>query len=185
LKTNPIVRRYARAVFELGNEKKILDSVTEEVHTFSKLLESNKKLHFYFYSKEIETKRKMQVIGELLKGKASEIFVNFLLLLISKGRQSSYQQIVFEFDRLCDKLDNKIRAMLTLAIPLQSEQVEQIRKALEKATGSKVVLEEKIDPNILGGIIIQIDGKVIDASLSKQIANMAKKLKSAKTFASQ
>ena len=177
MRPHPLAKRYAKALFELANERGSLEAILEEVRSFSDIIESNKRLRAYLYSPEIEKKQKLQIVESLFKDKVSGLFYNFLLLLIRKGRQGYYPEIVFEFDTLYDKKNNRIRATIISAVQMDEEQFEEIQRVLKKSLDAEIFLTTEVDKEILGGLIIKVDGKVMNNSLAHQLNILKRDLK--------
>ena len=184
MRTHPVTRRYARALFELAIEKDILDQIVEEVAAFLDLLESDAKLRAYLLSPEVKRDKKEEIIKVFVGTQKSDLIHNFLLLLIRKGRQRFFAEIAFEFDKLVDKKRKLLRASVTSAVPLLSESIEKIKAALSRSIEGEIVLDSQVDPKILGGVIVRYDGKVIDGSVRQQLQRLEKRLVSTKVDSS-
>ncbi len=176
MKTHPLAKRYARALFELACQHGQIKTIAAELQDFTALLEQQPKLRAFFMSANIEKKRKVETLQSLLKGKLSPLFVNFLMLIIEKGRQSYFHEAAYAFRRFQDQQEGRIRAQLISAVPMTAEQVEQVRQRLADYLKAEIVLEHSIDAAILGGVIIRVEGKVIDGSLRIQIDRLRREL---------
>jgi len=177
VRTHLLARRYARALYELALERNCLDIVAKEIESFSILLNRNARLRAYLFSPQVEKRRKMGIMDELTKTRFSSLMHNFLALLVRKGRQGFINEIAFEFGRLLDKKRKRIRATITTVISLSSGSIEKLKQTLAQALNAEVVLESKVDPSILGGLIVNLDGKVVDGSIRHQLQRLAKFLK--------
>ncbi|MBN2411323.1 ATP synthase F1 subunit delta [candidate division KSB1 bacterium] len=183
MRIHPVAKRYAKALFELADEHKNLENIISQIRSFSELLKKDKRLRYYFLSPRIEKNQKIQSLESLLKDKVDKIVYNFLLLLIKKNRMEYFEQIVLFLDRFNDKKNNRMNAQLTSVVPLEQKQIKEISEIISKSFESQVVLENKVNPEILGGIIVQIEGKIIDDSILYQLRTLKQKLKKTKTFA--
>ena len=183
MRIHPVTKRYARALFELAIEQNNLENVFSQIKSFSNVLKKDKRLRYYFLSPQIEKKQKYQVLDLLLKDKADKVVYHFLLLLIKKNRMEFFEQIVFFLDRFNDKKNNRLNAQITSVISLEEEQLREISKMISKSFDAQVVLENKVDPEILGGVIVQVEGKIIDDSILYQLKTLQQNLKTVKTFA--
>ena len=181
MRPHPLARRYAKALFELALERQTLEQVSDEVKSFGRMLETESRLRAYLLSPEIDKKQKREFLQQLFRGKISNLFYNFLLLLVNKGRQRYFAEIVFEFARIYDLKHNRMRATVTTALALGDGEVEEIRRLLSQLMQAEIVINSKVDAGILGGLIIQIGGKVIDGSLMHQLELMRRQMRSAKT----
>ena len=175
MKATVLARRYAKALFELAVERKILDTIAKiakEVAVFSGMLEDNPKLRYYFNSPEAGKAGKRALVENSFQDRFSALLVNFLFVLLEKGRQSIFPEIAVEFNRFCDKHYNRVRANTVTAVPLPKSHLEKLLKNLAQQYKATFDIENYVDANILGGMILNIDGKVIDASLRKQLEKM-------------
>lgn len=176
MKENVLARRYARALFELAQEKEILDNIHREVGFFDELLKANPRLRFFLNSPEIGVRDKKKVMEKLLLDRVSNVFFNFILVLLDKNRQLIFGNIVKEFQRIFDRYRKKLRASTITAIPLDEPSESRLKQFLSDAFNSDVQIDNRIDPNILGGIIVRVDGRVFDGSLKSQLQRLKRGL---------
>lgn len=177
-----MARRYARALFELAGEQSSLDRIMQELDRFGRLLTTDQRLRAFLLSPRVERSVKTQILETTVAGTVSPLFHRFLLLLVRKGRQNLYQEIAFEMGRLYDGRQNRLRAMVVSATPLSDKQLEFIRQRLRHNANAQaeILIENKIDPTILGGLVIKMKGQVLDASLAHQLDRLRKELQQAK-----
>lgn len=167
-----LAKRYAKALFELATERKILETTAREIRLFQELLQGNEDLRHFFLSPEISRERKIETLEKNFQDRFSGLFLNFLFVLLQKGRQEIFDEISLEFERLFDKHLNRVRAKAVTAIPLTPKDLEDIGDRLAKQYKATFELENQVDPEVLGGVILQIDGRVIDASLLTQLQKL-------------
>lgn len=172
MKATVLARRYAKALFELAVEKDFLDTIAKEVAAFDQLIEENPRLKYFFHSPEEGKAGKRALVEKNFQDRFSALFIHFVFLLLEKGRQNIFGDIAVEFDRICDKHFNKIRASTITAVPLVESQINSLKKKLGDQYKATFDVENYVDPEILGGMILNIDGKVIDASLRNQLEKM-------------
>ncbi len=182
MKPHPLAKRYAKALYELAEEKQIVQAVYDEVNSFGSLFEQNSQFRDFLCAPKIETRKKLQVVEQLLEN-SLPLFYTFMVLLIKKERQSLFSHIVFEMRRIFDQRNNRIRAQLTTAIALPAEKSDQIQSMLSKRFGAQVLLETNVDPDLLGGLIVRVEGKVLDASLRSQIKALTRSMYQSKVSA--
>jgi F-type H+-transporting ATPase subunit delta len=180
LKTHPLARRYARALFELASAAGKTGEVLAELQTFAAVLQEQRRIKVYLFSFKVDKKQKALVVEQLLQGKTSPLFTHFVLLLMQKGREAYYSQIVEAYGHLYDQSIGRVRAQVISAVPLQEKQVEQVRQQVGRYLKAEVILENKIDADILGGVIIKFAGVVIDGSLRHQLNKMRQELRQVK-----
>jgi F-type H+-transporting ATPase subunit delta len=157
--------------------------VLEELQQFAVFLQENGRIKAYLMSPEVEKKPKQEMVEGLLHGKVSPLFRQFILLLLQKGRQNYFSQIVDAYGQLYDQSEGRMRAQVISAVPLQERQMEQIRQKVGRYLKAEVLLENKVDADVLGGVIIKFSGVVIDGSLRHQLNQLRRELRQAKSGA--
>jgi len=180
LRTDPLARRYARALFELARDADQTGPVLDELRSFAALLQKEGRIRAYLLSPEVEKKNKQEMVESLLRGQSSPMIRQFIKLLLEKGRQNHLGQIVEAYSKLHDKSIGRVRARVFSAVPLQEVQMEQIRQQVGRYLKSEVLLENKVDAAILGGVIIEFSGVVIDGSLRHQLNQLRQELRQGK-----
>lgn len=168
--TNAISRRYAKALVQLGAEEGAVSRFNEELANFAALLDANPSVSAIFSSPAYGIEAKKAILGDLIaKLGLSGTVANFLRLLLDRSRLALLPQIKESFGVFADELSGVIRPTLTSGMPLAEAQVADIKAALEKSTGKKVVLKVEVDPSLIGGVITKIGDKVFDGSVRTQL----------------
>ena len=160
--TIPII--YARALVELAHEKGELQRVYEEVLQLERMQEDRTQRAF-FESPRLERSLKKKVLEKALRGKLSDVVVNFILLVIDKGRQLYFLRMFEEFKALYYERIGLVHVTATTAVDLSQESTDALRRALEQKLKKKVELKNIVDQGALGGMIVRYDGMVADGSL--------------------
>jgi len=172
LKSLVLARRYAKALFELAEERNTIASIADELVAFRDLLSENVDLRNFFLSPEAGKERKIEFVRKNFKGRFSTLFINFLHLLLEKGRQSIIDEIVSEFGKRYDRYQNKVRASAITAVPMPKADMQALHELLSKRFQANFEIENRVDPGILGGVVLQIDGKVLDGSIRNQLRRL-------------
>jgi F-type H+-transporting ATPase subunit delta len=166
-------RRYARAVFEIALDKneleqwqadlgKIVVAVADE--TFLAVLESPK----------IKFQEKSRLLKSL--GAISPLALNLVMLLVARSGVHMLPQITAEYQRMLDEYHGIQTATVVTAIPLDTEDKEKLAANLGTMVGKKVVLEPAVDPDIIGGIVARVGGKLLDGSTRSKLTALKKEL---------
>lgn len=174
---------YARALLEVAAEKGALAETAEEVEFLRGLLAKEVQLRLFIESPRIERSRKRGVLEGALRGKASDVFVNFLLLLIDRGRADKLTGILEAFGKLYDEQQGLVRATVTSAVELDTGAVAKLSEVLSQRLGKRFEITNRVDPEILGGLLVRFDGWVADGSLRTALAALRTKM-TAKKFES-
>jgi F-type H+-transporting ATPase subunit delta len=172
MKEEILARRYAKALFELAQERKMLDKVRSELHSFMAALEENAEFADFFRSPENSRPAKKTAVEKVFQDRYSSIFFNFLLLLVQKGRHHAVAEIARAFDALYDQYARRAHGLAITAVPMDAKLADDLQARLSKSLNKQIDLENKVDPAILGGIVLNIDGKVLDGSVKQQLERL-------------
>lgn len=166
---------YSRSLFEVASEKGDLDRVHEELGEFADALAGDKDMQMFFFSPYFSSQEKKDGIGRMIDG-ADENFVRFLELLAERHRMPVIFRIRREFDDLWRKENKLLPVTVTSAVELDPELVEGIGKRIEEQTGQSVELSSKVDPEVLGGLKLQVGNMVLDASVRNRLDQLRKQV---------
>lgn len=167
-----IARRYARALLEIGRDEGQIDRLGDDLGRFARLLEGGD-LGNVMANPVFTLSERRAVLDRLLPGLALHAHaVNFLRLLLDKDRFAALPDIVREYRALADLEAGRVRATVTTAAELTPATRDAVATALARSTGKKVVLETKVDPALLGGLVAQVGGRVYDASLRTRLERL-------------
>jgi ATP synthase F1 delta subunit len=162
---------YARALFAAAREQGKLDALREQLDQFVEALNEHRELAIFFFSPYFSTEEKQQALGTLLDG-AEEIFLNFLALLIENHRMPVIFRIRQEYERLWDEENRTLPVEITSAIALDESTTESLGRTIGERAGRKVTLAARVDPDILGGIIIRVGNSILDASIRNRLEQL-------------
>jgi F-type H+-transporting ATPase subunit delta len=162
---------YGRSLFQVAQEQGKLDELREQLGQFADALEEHRELAVFFFSPYFSTQEKRDALGTLLDG-ADEIFINFLALLIENHRMPVIFRIRHEYERLWDEENRTLPVQITSAIALDDATTESLGKTIGERAGRKVTLAARVDPDILGGIIIRVGNSILDASIRNRLEQL-------------
>jgi F-type H+-transporting ATPase subunit delta len=162
---------YARALFEVALEQGKLDVLREQLAQFADALEADRQLAIFFFSPYFSTAEKEQGLERVLQG-ADEAFVNFLRLLIEKHRMPVLFRIRHEYERLWDEENKVLPVEITSAIELDRATTENLGRTIGERAGRKVALSARVDPEIIGGIIVRVGNSILDASIRNRLEQL-------------
>ena len=171
-----VASRYAKALLGLASERGELSSVGSDINTLSSLVRSSKDFELLLVSPVIKPDQKKSVLEALLKGKISEVTFGFMLLLVSKGREGKIPSIIEEAKAQLRAINNIQAASVKTASPLNDDSRSKILAEVAKLHNGEVELKEIVDPEILGGFVLRLDDKEIDASIKRQLNTLGRKL---------
>ena len=160
-------RRYAGAVFELGVESKAIDSWRTDLATLAEYF-GNKRLQFVLREPKIPVERKEQIVRDLLADKVQPQVLALGLVLVERNLVDHAPAIYTEFEKRYNDYKGQAVAQITTAIPLDDDLRTRVLGELQQMTGKRILLEERIDPAILGGAIARVGDTLIDGSLKRR-----------------
>lgn len=177
---NIVARRYAKALFALAKKagKKAPADYGKDLEAFASVLEASPDLLKVFANPIIAAEMKKAVLAGVV-GKLSlkPVVANFLSLLADKERLSSVLEVSAYYRTLLDEAEGVMRGQLVTAYTLSDVRQDQIKTKLEKQSGKKLVLSFAVDSSILGGVLLKVGDKVLDASLRAQLDILKEQIK--------
>ena len=169
---NIVAQRYAHALFAVGKEEGLskLESYGESLSALAGMLNEAPELARLFRAPVINVAEKQAVIRTLLSRiNAEPVVERFCLLLADKDRLPLFGDVVACFSALLDQAKGIVRGRLLTAVNLNKDRQASILAKLEQQTSQKLALKFEVDPAILGGLVLQVGDKVLDASLRAQL----------------
>ena len=166
---------YARSLFEVAKEQDKLDKVRDEIGEFADALNGSRELQMFLFSPYFSTKEKSDGLDRAVSG-ADETVTNFLELLVEKHRMPVIFRIRAELDQLWEEENKRLPVQVTSAVELSEDTVKQIGDKIAQQTDRKVDLSSRVDPDILGGIIVRVGNSVLDASIRNRLENFRKQV---------
>lgn len=164
---------YAEALFDVAKVKGRLDSIGEGLGQLADSLDSNRELQVFFFSPHFSSAEKAEGLRRAVSGADPEL-LNFLELLIEKGRMPEIFRIRREFDRIWKLEQRRIDVTVTSATELDPAVIGKIGEEIERQTGQRVDLASEVDEEILGGIVLQVGNMVLDASIRSRLEKLRK-----------
>jgi len=170
-----IAEVYSRSLFEVAQEADVLDRIHDELGEFADALADNRELQVFFFSPYFSSQEKKDGIAKLVTD-ADENFVRFLELLAERHRVPAVFRIRRAFDEMWAEENKLLPVTVTSAVELDDELVQDIGKRITEQTDRKVDLSSKVDPDVLGGIVLQVGNMVLDASVRNRLEALRKQV---------
>jgi len=167
-------RRYARAAFDLALKQQKLDEWQAGLDTVERLAE-DKEITAYMESPDIRFEDKASLLAKQL-GQVEPLVLNLVCLLLERGGFAILPEVASEYRRLLDEQNNVERAVATTAVPLDAEDEKRLAKQLEDITGKQVMLEHQLDPELIGGVVVRVAGKLMDGSTRGRLQALKREL---------
>ena len=178
---SPVARVYAQALFEIALEKNELDAVAAEYDTFMQGFAQLEDVQRALRSPKMRRADYSELLEKMVGGKPSRVFANFVGLLREKRRFAEMPNIHEAFRDLRDERAGRVRCRLTVAGESDPELLTMVKEFVQKRAKNReqIQVDVKTDPAILGGAVIRVGDKVLDASLRTQIRRLAQSFREA------
>lgn len=175
-KDNQCISGYAEALFKVAKAENSLDNVEEELSRLKNLLSKSGELKEFIHNARIDTSEKKGALIEVLGKDTTLITLNFLNLIIDQNRQRELPEIIDEYFNLTSSFRNKITAYVISSVPLTEDLIREMEKMLSNLARKDVLIKNEVDESIIGGFIIRIKEKVLDASIQGQFRKLKEKI---------
>jgi F-type H+-transporting ATPase subunit delta len=167
--------RYTRAIFRSALEMNILDKVNEDMIFLTEICKIGEAKEL-LQNPVIRPSRKSSIFHALLAGNVENITLSLVDLVVKNGRESYLPAIARNFIYETQKHKGITQSVLTTAVRVDAKVIKEMTDLISGVFKTKVVLEEKVDADILGGFILRIDDNYIDASIKNKLRKIRKEL---------
>jgi F-type H+-transporting ATPase subunit delta len=163
-----VAGRYASALFELANENKAVDATAKSLNAFQAVVDDSADLQRLMRSPVFKAEDQLAALEQVAaKGKLTGIALNFLKVMAQNRRLAAVPAAISSFNTLVAQSKGE-----TSAEPLSAKQVTDLKAALKSTIGSDVALTQKVDPAILGGLIVKVGSRMMDNSLRTKLNSL-------------
>jgi F-type H+-transporting ATPase subunit delta len=172
--------RYATALFELARDEKSVDAVKADLERFDSLLADNPDLKRLVRSPVFSSDTQLRALSAVLdKVGISGISANFLKILTTNRRLFAVSDVIRAFRALVAKFKGEATADITVAEKLSDKNLDALKAALKSVTGKDVSLDVKVDPSIIGGLVVKLGSRMVDSSLRTKLNSIKHAMKEA------
>jgi F-type H+-transporting ATPase subunit delta len=170
-----IARRYAEAMFDIAGKQHTIDRTLDDIQGIAQVF-AHRTLAYLLTEPKVPAKRKETAIRQALEGKVLPTSLNLALLVVQRELVDVMPGIARELEQLVLNYKNQAVAQVTTATRLDDAQMALIKKALEQRTGKTILLETRLQPDILGGVIARVGDELIDGSVRTRLALLRQEL---------
>jgi len=176
---NPrLASRYAKALLDISIEKNQLETVYADVQWLRAICKSSADFVNLLRSPIIKADKKQKIVDAITQNNINNITAGFLKLMISKGRESNLPEVLPAFINLYKQHNNIHSVILTTAVPVSDEVKNNIVNQVKRSAGvEKIELEEKVNPDLIGGFVLEMGDQMVDASIAYDLREVAKQFK--------
>ncbi len=167
-----ISKEYGTALFMLACEKNETKNYADALQKVSGVFGENPDYLLFLASPSISLSERLAAIGDAFGGRVPEDVVSYLKLLCEKGRISCFSESVEEYNRLLSASEQVARAKVTSVVPLSDTEKDKLIEKLKAICKCDITAEYLIDESLLGGVVVELDGKILDGSLRSRMRDM-------------
>lgn len=169
-----VASRYAKSLLELVQEQGNLDSVKADVEQIIAVLKSNTEVQAVLKNPIISGDKKRGILLALFENKVSPLIVSFFTILVNKGRGEILVDILQEFIREYNVVKGIVNATVVSASALSQENLKNLEAKISSEIGAQVLLKNKVDASVIGGFVLRVGDKQIDASIAGKLQKLDK-----------
>lgn len=176
-KNTLIAQRYAEALVDLAKEGKLTyEKISSDLNLVSETLHQSKDLEEFLTNPVASREDKKEIIQRVFSEDVDNLIVNFLKVLVDKDRFSAWNEILNEYKKSLDDINNISRINVTSAVEMTDEAKAKLKDKLESKLRKNVVLDLDVNSNIIAGLVIKIGDNIIDMSLKHKLEDLSKKI---------
>jgi F-type H+-transporting ATPase subunit delta len=172
----PLARAYALALLQLASERKLAEAVGLELGGLHQVLDENPSFRLFLADPAIGHTARQDMLQGIFKGRVSELVYNFLGVMNEKGRLGKLGEVIDAYADLLDEQLGKVEVYVTVAHRLLPDELERVRQRVGKSLGKEAVLHQNVDDAIIGGMMLRVKDKLIDASVRCQLQAIKEKM---------
>ena len=171
-----LAERYTKALLQTAKDNNIVDKINNELNEIVNTFTTNPDIENFFVNPIVKIEDKKEIIEKSFKNNIDEKLYNFLNVLVDKNRMFILKNVAYLYRQALIEAANIVEVEVQSVIELDDNMKSLLKEKLEKMTGKKVELKYEINKDIIGGLMISYDGKVIDGSVKTQLKKLQMQL---------
>ena len=180
---NAIAQVYAGALLDIATQDDVIDDVSTQLNVIGEIVKADQTFANFIDSPAIGINKKKDSLDKIFSNSVSELVMNFLMVITEKGRLSLLLMIVDAFSFLQDQRAGRVLGTMITAVDMSDAELEYLTEKVSKNFDKTVTLTTEVDPSILGGFILKVDGTLIDGSVKRGLKRAKSQLVNASTSA--
>lgn len=173
-----VARVYARALYEAARDADAVEAVHRDLDAFTAAVESSDALRKVLHDPQIDVSAKQRVVAEMVRS-GQPLVANTLQLLLERGRMGILPELNEAYGVLAAEAAALVKVDVTSAVELDAAASKRIAARVEEVTGRKVELTQRVDPDIIGGLVLRVGDVIVDSSLKARIRQLRRRLATA------
>ncbi|AEI46599.1 ATP synthase F1 subunit delta [Runella slithyformis] len=167
-----VALRYAKSLIDLAQEQNVVDTVYQDMLFFKKTAEENRGLMLALKSPVVRHDKKLAILEGVFKTRVSSTSYTIFTIITKKNREAIMFSIAEEFVKLYDEKKGIVKAIITSSMPLTAPLRNEFMSIVAEATGKTVELEERVDEKLIGGYVLRVGDRQIDASIRTRLNDL-------------
>lgn len=167
-----VALRYAKSLIDLAQEQNVVDTVYQDMLFFKKTAEENRGLMLALKSPVVRHDKKLAILEGVFKTRVSSTSYTIFTIITKKNREGIMLSIAEEFVKLYDEKKGIVKALIISSMPLTAPLREEFMSIVAEATGKTVELEERVDEKLIGGYVLRVGDRQIDASIRTRLNDL-------------
>ncbi|MGV3508349.1 MAG: ATP synthase F1 subunit delta [Sphingobacteriaceae bacterium] len=169
-----VASRYAKSLIDLAEEQNSVEAVKADMESFVNVMRQNSELQAVLKNPIVGTDKKIAILDQLFGSNYNKVIMAFFKIVVTKGRAEVLYATAKEFINEYNRRKGIIHAVVTSAAPLTEAQKSKIADLVIEATKAQVVLETKVDPELIGGFVLKVGDRQVDASIASSLNKLKK-----------
>jgi F-type H+-transporting ATPase subunit delta len=169
-----VASRYAKSLIDLAQEQNALEATKKDMEFFVQVLKANSQLQAVLRNPIVSHEKKLNILKALFTGKVSKVTEAFFAIMINKSRGEILFHTAQEFVNQYNIKKHIVKASVVSAAPLSEANRQVIMDEVKQATGGEIVLQARVDPELIGGFILTVGDRQIDTSVSGSLKRLKK-----------
>lgn len=171
-----VSKTYSQALFEVAADGNMTDQILAEYEFVRNSLDEHPDFLNILVSPKVTVEDKRKILDETYGSKVSVELTNFFKLLIDKKRTEVIYEAFEDYKVLVDESKGLVIARVESVIPLAAKEIEELEAKLNKVTGKEVTVNNIINPDIMGGLVVKVGDKIVDGSIKRKLDGMKHEL---------
>lgn len=167
---------YGQSLYDLAAEEKADDQIMEEIEAVRGIFAENPDYITLLTEPSIPVKNRTQLLDEAFGGQIHPYLLNFLKILVEKGLLRGFSTCCSTYRRSYNKEHGISEAVVTSAVPLSEAQAQTLKEKLEKLSGKKILLTQRVNGKVLGGLSVELDGKLFDGTVGGRLDELRRRV---------
>jgi F-type H+-transporting ATPase subunit delta len=176
----PVARGYAQALLDLADQKQQSGEIGQELEEVAKAIESDPRLLTFLSNPAISDTDRAPALEKAFRGRVADLLANTLLVMNRKNRLGLLRQVADAYAELLQERQGIIEVDVFVAERLSPDQLEQVRQKVGAALRREAVVHQYVDPTLIGGLLLRVEDRLLDASVRAQLRAVRRQLLAAR-----